>query len=843
MDSPRESKRRKLDTPSKESPAPSQSATRRKATPKAASKPALSGTPASRAKQARAGLSPFTHTKENAQPPESNATETAASAPQSAVEKLKAKRQEQAAGRGEEARPPAEKAPETPSKSIKMAGFFKKFADPRLASMRAKEKGGSDESASQVTNAIEIAEDDSDGGSAVSALRASGRRKQLSTKLREQAEKTQSASKKTPAATNTKKTFEDEIRDVEAAARIEANAEGPGTTTPASQTTGRRTGSRAQTPKQNGAGVPSGQTTIEDGAPAAKKTPVGRKTPTERKTPAERKTPVGKKTPAEKTATSEKKPRGRPRKVVDVETTTLAPQPVPEILLDGDVMEVDDSEEDRIVVARSTTPPAPARPKPSVTPQKSAAVKPRRPATKVDNLPSLDEAQMQLFQRMTLEKIYGKRLIPLANLNDEYTKVNTVISQTITAGESNSMLLIGARGCGKTALVNHILREQAKEHPDDFHAVRLNGFIHTDDKIALREIWRQLGREMDLDEEENTTRNYADTLASLLALLSHPLELGQEQAPGQTNKSVIFILDEFDLFASHPRQTLLYNLFDIAQSRKAPIAVLGLTTRIDVAESLEKRVKSRFSHRYVHLSSPKSLPAFIEVCKAALEIDEALLSDEEREILDRASDGDIEDTSSTAIDAWNAAVGGILASEVVAALLHRIYYTTKSVNDLLAALLNPIATLPQSANTHTAIHDHILTSLGPRLSPPDSKLTLLASLSTLQLALLICAARQTTIHATESVSFNLAYEEYKLLASKAKIQAAASGAMGAGGRLWSKDVAKDAWMDLVDMGLMMDDVYSGRGGGGTAGRADVSLEEIGQSGIDLGSWGRWCKEI
>ena len=31
-------------------------------------------------------------------------------------------------------------------------------------------------------------------------------------------------------------------------------------------------------------------------------------------------------------------------------------------------------------------------------------------------------------------------------------------------------------------------------------------------------------------------------------------------------------------------------------------------------------------------------------------------------------------------------------------------------------------------------------------------------------------------------SFNLAYEEYKLLASKAKIQAAASGAMGAGGR-------------------------------------------------------------
>lgn len=839
MESPRESKRRKLDTPSKPSPAP---ATRKRATPKAA----LSGTPASRAKEARAGLSPFSHTKENAQPRDSDVAETDTSAPQSAAEKLKAKRQEQGTGRGQEARPPVEKAPETPSKSIKMAGFFKKFADPRLASMRAKEKGGSDEGPSQATKSIDIAEDDSDGGSAVSALRASGRRKQLSTKLREQAEKTQAAARSTPA-TKKKKTFEDEIRDVEAAARDEAGAESAGTTTPATQASGRRAGSRAQTPKQNGVGTMDGQSTKEDTAVVGKKTPVGRKTPTERKTPADKKTPAGNNTPAGKTATSEKKPRGRPRKEVDTETITLAPQNVPEILLDGDAMEVDDSEEERIAVGRGTTlpapAPAPARAHPCATPQKNAVVKSRRPAAEVDKLPAIDQTQMQLFQRMTLEKIYGKRLIPLANLSDEYTKVNTVISQTITAGESNSMLLIGARGSGKTALVNHILREQAKEHPDDFHAVRLNGFIHTDDKIALREIWRQLGREMDLDEEENTTRNYADTLASLLALLSHPLELGQEQAPGQTNKSVIFILDEFELFASHPRQTLLYNLFDIAQSRKAPIAVLGLTTRIDVAESLEKRVKSRFSHRYVHLSSPKSFPAFIEVCKAALEIDEALLSDEEREITDRVSELDAEDAAGTALDAWNAAIDGVLSSEIVAALLHRIYFTTKSVNDLLAALLNPITTLPLSASTYTAIQDHIVSSLGPRLSPPDSKLTLLASLSTLQLALLICAARQTTIHSTETVSFNLAYEEYKLLASKAKIQAAASGAMGAGGRLWSKDVAKDAWMDLVDMGLMMDDVYSGRGGGGTAGRADVSLEEIAQSGIDLGTWARWCKEI
>jgi hypothetical protein len=110
-------------------------------------------------------------------------------------------------------------------------------------------------------------------------------------------------------------------------------------------------------------------------------------------------------------------------------------------------------------------------------------------------------------------------------------------------------------------------------------------------------------------------------MASLLALLSHPTELS-EVSSNQTAKSVIFVLDEFDLFTTHSRQTLLYNLFDIAQARKAPIAVLGLTTRIDVVESLEKRVKSRFSHRYVYLSHPRSPPNFWDICKTALTINQ-----------------------------------------------------------------------------------------------------------------------------------------------------------------------------------------------------------------------------
>lgn len=50
-------------------------------------------------------------------------------------------------------------------------------------------------------------------------------------------------------------------------------------------------------------------------------------------------------------------------------------------------------------------------------------------------------------------------------------------------------------------MINNIITDLSREHRQDFHVVRLNGFIHTDDKLALKEIWRQLGKEMQVDDD------------------------------------------------------------------------------------------------------------------------------------------------------------------------------------------------------------------------------------------------------------------------------------------------------------------------------------------------------
>ncbi|KAL1626285.1 origin recognition complex subunit 4 [Neofusicoccum ribis] len=530
-----------------------------------------------------------------------------------------------------------------------------------------------------------------------------------------------------------------------------------------------------------------------------------------------------------------------------------------------DLLESEDKSDQETVAAPTPEPVVSSVSKKRSQTQKAQATPKKAEAPSKHEQPA--EIALNLLKSLVLERITGKEPTPLIGLDEEYRKVHQLVEQTVSAGEGNSMLLIGARGSGKTTLVNQVLREISKDQRQDFHIIRLNGFVHTDDKLALREIWRQLGKEMDV-EEDSIGKNYADTLSTLLALLSHPSELAGEESD-EVAKAVVFIMDEFDLFASHPRQTLLYNLFDIAQSKKAPITVLGLTTRIDVSNNLEKRVKSRFSHRYVHLSLAKSLTSFQEICKAALMLQPEDLIDSEQSVLSTRSPpksrsgakGKQAAHSKDLRTAWNDSVESLFADDgFVHFHIEPHYYTNKSISSALSAFLLPISLLSPSTFPLTAAHfststGQSLASSSALLAPPDSKLTLLPSLSDLALGLLISTARLDIIHDADTCNFNMAYAEYVSLASKAKIASAAGGALAAGAtgtKVWGREASRGEWERLVRYHLLLPVVGGGGSGGGIGGgsadsamvRCDVALEEIAPSvpGLDR-VLEKWCRHI
>ncbi|CAK7228118.1 origin recognition complex subunit 4 [Sporothrix curviconia] len=443
------------------------------------------------------------------------------------------------------------------------------------------------------------------------------------------------------------------------------------------------------------------------------------------------------------------------------------------------------------------------------------------------------EHHLSKMKRVLLGRCTGRHRVRLQGQDEAYNKVHQVVKQTVVAGEGNSMMVIGARGTGKTTMVESILGDLAADHGGAFHVVRLNGFIHTDDKLALREIWRQLGKEMAVEDDVvNKTNNYADTLASLLALLSHPSEIqaatigtggggaekdgeGGAAVPAVTSTAVVFIIDEFDLFATHARQTLLYNLFDIAQARKAPIAVLGLTTKIDVVESLEKRVKSRFSHRYVYLPLARSLPAFWDICRLGLDVDDENdndgNSDNKKDKEADAMDVDEMEGHAEFLQWWKHMIDTAKDDGHFQDQLVFHYYSSKSVPAFWTTCLMPLAAVSSAAprlrlppvgegalggNLGAPSEGGVRRGVGrpPRsagesaasakslgdvdtlpLAPPDSKLHLLAALSELELSLLISAARLDIVLSTDTVNFAMAYDEYVSLMSRQRVQASLAG--------------------------------------------------------------------
>eukprot|EP01135_Chromosphaera_perkinsii_P007341 Nk52_evm1s793 gene=Nk52_evmTU1s793 len=102
-----------------------------------------------------------------------------------------------------------------------------------------------------------------------------------------------------------------------------------------------------------------------------------------------------------------------------------------------------------------------------------------------------------------LPRIYG--------LDEERERLYGILSRTIRYGESNSLIMVGPRGVGKSLLLESCLKQieledkEGKEEEEEeagggdqevlkkpFIVVRLNGLLQTDDHIALLEIMRQL---------------------------------------------------------------------------------------------------------------------------------------------------------------------------------------------------------------------------------------------------------------------------------------------------------------------------------------------------------------
>ncbi|KAL0372666.1 UNVERIFIED_CONTAM: Origin of replication complex subunit [Sesamum calycinum] len=332
--------------------------------------------------------------------------------------------------------------------------------------------------------------------------------------------------------------------------------------------------------------------------------------------------------------------------------------------------------------------------------------------------------------------------------DSNYSKLKYIISSSVTEACNNSVLLLGPRGCGKVAVLEIVLEELLKEHPDMISVIRLNGLLHCDNNCALKEIARQLCLEHHL--MFSKMASYDDNSQFLLSML---------RECGLAHKTIVFVLDEFDLF-TQGKQRLLYSLLDAMQSITSQAVVVGVSCRLDADQLLEKRVRSRFSHRKLLFLPPsrEDLQRLVEHI-LLLPTDSSLPNDYtaafNAKLLVSFAESIISIFLKTSSNVLNISQN-ILADEKFKGIIDTLCYSDSSAGHLLRFLFSAICHMDMNSGFLSV--ENFKSALPSIQRQP--KLEALKDCSVLELYILVCMKR-LEVKELELCNFNSIMKEYK----------------------------------------------------------------------------------
>ncbi|GAY54632.1 hypothetical protein CUMW_158270 [Citrus unshiu] len=291
--------------------------------------------------------------------------------------------------------------------------------------------------------------------------------------------------------------------------------------------------------------------------------------------------------------------------------------------------------------------------------------------------PAAEKASNLLRSRLCDPNFVVKHLSDSPDSN--YSKLKFLVSSSVTEACNNSILLLGPRGSGKIAVLELILTDLLLEYPDTISVIKLNGLLHSDDCCAFK-------------------ASFDDNSQFMIEML---------RECGLAHKTIIFVLDEFDLFAQ------------------------------DADQLLEKRVRSRFSHRKLLF-----LPPSKEDMQRLLE-----------HILSLPVDSSL--PHAYAVE-FNKKIKNILADGRFKEIVNTLVNLDSTVNHLLRFLFLAVSYMDLESGFLS--FENFKTALSNSHRQP--KLECIKDCSILELYILVCMKR-LEVKEQNSYNFNSVMKEYK----------------------------------------------------------------------------------
>jgi origin recognition complex subunit 4 len=318
------------------------------------------------------------------------------------------------------------------------------------------------------------------------------------------------------------------------------------------------------------------------------------------------------------------------------------------------------------------------------------------------------------------------------------------------------------------------------------------------------------------------TSSLGDNIDFLRAMLA---------ALARAHKVPVFLLDDFDAFARRPKQTLLYCLLDALQTSGVQAVVVGTTCRHDCLDLLEKRVKSRFSHRTVEVVAPRraaprerrppeddgGVDAGDPGCDGAIDVLRGMLTLPEEASAERDGGGGGGAVPAAHAAAHNAAVEAALAEPGALEALDRFVACRPNLREVGALTAAALAAAARQGPGGLPARGAVAAAAAALSEADGATAAAVAGLSVLQAAVLVAAHRVAGRAAgrgdRDALNFEMVHHEFRSY-------------VGSGGDHvdnHSRGAAAKAFERLAALGLLSP--ADGRGGGGGGGGGGVAARQ------------------
>lgn len=219
------------------------------------------------------------------------------------------------------------------------------------------------------------------------------------------------------------------------------------------------------------------------------------------------------------------------------------------------------------------------------------------------------EAENQIIKQWSNPELFHENM-PLC---DEVLRVmKTVLSSSGggAAAESKSVLLLGEPGSGKTQAVEWCLNKLKAEHAS-LVVLRARGDAYSTNVECLRHLAAQVAGQ--LVSVPTQTGSFEDSMEWFRRILRESFK---------RDSAVVMVLDRFEHFCGLARQTLLYNLFNLAQDLNVRLCIVGVSEKFNVTGLLEKRIMSRFSMQHLFAYLPETMDHLLRILVNKLHLPE-----------------------------------------------------------------------------------------------------------------------------------------------------------------------------------------------------------------------------